>query len=134
MDNKNITFIGAGKMASAIIKGLLSSKTFDDKHIFATEVNEETAKRAKENFNIKVFSDAKEGIKDADIILIATKPFVVQELLEGIKDSVKDQLIISIAAGITCAEEFIRTKTIKEWKSSTLPDLSKIPAIFLIYK
>ena len=52
MDNKNITFIGAGKMASAIIKGLLSSKTFDDKHIFATEVNEETAKRAKENFNI----------------------------------------------------------------------------------
>ena len=101
MDNKNITFIGAGKMASAIIKGLLSSKTFDDKHIFAVEVNEETAKRAKENFNIKVFSDAKEGIKDADIILIATKPFVVQELLEGIKDSVKDQLIISIAAGIT---------------------------------
>lgn len=101
MNNKKITFIGAGKMASAIIKGLLTSKTFECENITAVEVNEEAAKRAKENFNIKVFSDAKEGIKDADIILIATKPFVVQELLENIKESVKDQLIISIAAGIT---------------------------------
>ncbi len=102
MDNKTICFIGAGKMASAIIKGLLSSNTFDKEHIIAAEVNDDSAKRAKENFGIKVVSEAKDGVRDADIILIATKPFVVPEVLESIKDLVTDkQLVISIAAGIT---------------------------------
>lgn len=102
MENKTIGFIGAGKMASAIIKGLLSSKTFDNKHVLAAEINEDSAKRASENFNITVLKEATEVIKASDIILIATKPFVVPELLESIKDVItKDKLIISIAAGIT---------------------------------
>lgn len=102
MENKTIGFIGAGKMASAIIKGLLSSKTFDNKHVLAAEINEESAKRASENFNITVLKESTEVIKASDIILIATKPFVVPELLESIKNVItKDKLIISIAAGIT---------------------------------
>ncbi len=102
MENKTIGFIGAGKMASAIIKGLLSSKTFDNNHILAAEVNETTAKIAQEKFKIKIFTNAKDAVCNSDIILIATKPFVVQELLENIKNEVtKEKLIISIAAGIT---------------------------------
>lgn len=102
MNNKTICFIGAGKMASAIIKGLLNSKTFDKEHIIAVEVNENAAKKATEDFGIKTMTDAKEAVKQANIILIATKPFVVPDVLETIKDCItKDQLIISIAAGIT---------------------------------
>ena len=102
MDNKTICFIGAGKMASAIIKGLLSSKTFDNKHVIAVEVNEATANIARENFGIEVYSNPSDAISKADIVLIATKPFVVPELLESIKPFINDkQLIISIAAGIT---------------------------------
>lgn len=55
---------------------------------------------------------------------------MIEELLRTCKPSTR----LCIAAGITCAEEYIHTKTIKEWKATTLPDLSKIPAIFLIYK
>lgn len=102
MNNKTIGFIGAGKMASAIIKGLLSSNTFDKNHIIAAEINDANAQKAKEHFGIEVVKDAKDAVKKADIILIATKPFVVPELLENIKNEVKqNQLIISIAAGIT---------------------------------
>ncbi len=102
MNNKTIGFIGAGKMASAIIKGLLSSKTFDNEHIIAAEVNEIAAQKAKENFKIKVVKNANEAVNNSNIILIATKPFVVPELLETIKNDIRnDQLIISIAAGIT---------------------------------
>ena len=102
MDNKTICFIGAGKMASAIIKGLLSSGTFDKEHVIASEINEAAAKTAGENFGIKVYSSAQEAVSKADIVLIATKPFVVPELLESIKDFISEnQLIISIAAGIT---------------------------------
>ena len=99
---KQIAFIGAGKMASAVIKGLLSSKIFDKDSITAAEVNEETAQKARENFGIKVVKNAKDAIKNANIILVATKPFVVEELLEGIKNEITDkQLLVSIAAGIT---------------------------------
>ena len=102
MDNKTICFIGAGKMASAIMKGLLSSKTFDKEHVIAVEVNEVAAKKAGDNFGIKFFSTPEEAISKADIVLIATKPFVVPDLLEKIKTFINDkQLIISIAAGIT---------------------------------
>jgi 16S rRNA (cytidine1402-2'-O)-methyltransferase len=37
-----------------------------------------------------------------------------------------------IAAGITTPDEWIHTRTIREWKQTSLPDLGKIPAIFLI--
>lgn len=39
---------------------------------------------------------------------------------------------LCIAAGITTPDEWIRTHTIAEWKHETLPDLSKVPAIFLM--
>lgn len=40
---------------------------------------------------------------------------------------------LCIAAGITTPDEYIHTHTVKEWRDR-LPDLSKIPAIFLIYR
>ena len=39
---------------------------------------------------------------------------------------------LCVAAGITTDSEWIKTRTIGEWKKTGLPDLGKIPAIFLI--
>lgn len=98
----NIVFIGAGKMASAIIKGLLSSGLFDSEHITAVEINEQAALRARNEFGINVTSDLLPTIKMADIVLFATKPFVLPEVLQNIKSHINNsQLFISIAAGIT---------------------------------
>ena len=66
--------------------------------------------------------------------LFIETPYRNGKMIDDLLRTCKPSTRLCIAAGITCAEEFIRTKTIKEWKSSTLPDLSKIPAIFLIYK
>lgn len=104
MDNKPLTigFIGLGKMAGAIIKGLLASQTFDKSNITGSEINEAAAKYAAEQYGIKVLPNAGEVVKNSDIVLIAVKPFVVYELLEEIKEFLtKDKLVISIAAGIT---------------------------------
>ena len=43
------------------------------------------------------------------------------------------QTHLCIAAGLTTKEEYIRTRTIKDWNGK-LPSLEKIPCIFLIYK
>lgn len=45
----------------------------------------------------------------------------------------RPQTKLCIAANITCEGEYIKTKTVKEWQGK-VPDLSKIPCIFLLYK
>ncbi len=102
MNNKRIGFIGAGKMAGAIIEGLLASGLFDKNNIIASEMNEEIAKSAQELLGVNVITDSKELVKSSDIIVIATKPFIIPELLENLKSEITtEKLIVSIAAGIT---------------------------------
>ena len=55
------------------------------------------------------------------------------QLLSSLLSSLKGETKLCIAAGITCGEEYIRTKSVSEWKKSPLPEINKIPAIFLLY-
>lgn len=41
---------------------------------------------------------------------------------------------LCVAAGLTTEQEFVRTLTVAEWRRRGLPDLAKVPAIFLICK
>lgn len=97
--NKKIGFIGCGKMASAIIKGVLSSsKKYELK---GSEVNPEVAKCAEERLGIPVLSDNRMLIMDSDVIFLAVKPNYVTGILEEIKREITpDKLIVSIAAGV----------------------------------
>lgn len=54
---------------------------------------------------------------------------LVEELIRVCRPSTK----LCIASDITCDDEFIRTRPVKEW-AGKVPDLSKKPTIFLIYK
>lgn len=65
--------------------------------------------------------------------LFIETPYRNHKMLEEILKTCRPQTKLCIAANITCEGEFIRTKTVKEWKGH-LPDLNKIPCIFLIYK
>lgn len=108
----NIGFIGCGKMASAIIKGILTSKNKDLYNIKGAEVNEEFAKQAAERLGIEVSADSKNLVKTSDIVFIATKPNTVAEVLETINEELTpEKLLISIAAGISTSKiENIATK------------------------
>ena len=65
--------------------------------------------------------------------LFIETPYRNNKLAEDILRNCRPQTRLCIAANITCEDEYIRTKTVKEWQGR-LPDLSKIPCIFLIYK
>mgnify|MGYP001120734621 CR=1 FL=1 len=65
--------------------------------------------------------------------LFIETPYRNNKMLEDILKTCRPQTRLCIAANITCEGEYIRTRTIKEWKGK-LPDLAKIPCIFLIYK
>ena len=64
--------------------------------------------------------------------LFIETPYRNQKLFEAILSVCRPQTRLCIAAGITTPDEWIHTHTIAEWKRLSLPDLSHIPAIFLI--
>ena len=96
---KRIGFIGCGKMASAII-GAISSQN----EVFGSEINTEIAKSAASRLGIEVLVDNKELVSKSDVVFIATKPNQVTDVLNEIKDFVKDKLVVSIAAGVTTSK------------------------------
>lgn len=59
-------------------------------------------------------------------------PYRNNKMVEDILKSCRPQTRLCIAANITCENEYIKTKSLKEWKGN-VPDLSKIPCIFLLY-
>ncbi len=65
--------------------------------------------------------------------LFIETPYRNAKLFDTLLQACRPQTRLCVAAGITCPEEFIKTRTVQDWKKRPLPDLSKIPAIFLIY-
>lgn len=66
--------------------------------------------------------------------LFIETPYRNGKMIEDIIHNCRPQTKLCIAAGITCADEYIHTKSLKEWKGEKIPDLSKTPCIFLLYK
>jgi len=65
--------------------------------------------------------------------LFIETPYRNQKLAEDIIDNCRPQTQLCIAMNISCDDEWIVTKSVKQWKGN-LPDLQKSPAVFLIYK
>ena len=96
---KSISFIGTGKMASALISSIYKNNL--TKGIIASDHKEENLRKIKSRFNkIKTTTDNKEAVRNSDIVFICVKPQDIDAVLNEIKDIVKKQLVVSIAAGI----------------------------------
>lgn len=103
--NKNnslqIGFIGCGKMASAIIRGVINSGCLTSSNIKGSEINCEIAELASERLGIDVITDNRLLALSSDIIFISTKPNYVPQVLEEIKTELtSEKLVVSIAAGV----------------------------------
>ncbi len=104
----NIGFIGGGKMASAIIKGIINSGYSKKENIYVSDKNNDTLSILEKNYGVNTYNNNLDVIKKANIILFAVKPFVIKDVLNEIKGTITDKhIIFSIAAGIS-------TKTIEE--------------------
>ncbi len=65
--------------------------------------------------------------------LFIETPYRNNKMVEEILKTCRPQTRLCIAANLTCEDAYVRTRTLKEWKGQ-VPDLSKIPCIFLLYK
>lgn len=66
--------------------------------------------------------------------LFIETPYRNSKMLNEILSNCRPQTKLCVAANLTCEDEFVCTRTIKEWKNEPVPDLSKIPCIFLLNK
>lgn len=102
----NYGFIGAGNMASAIIKGMtIGTKSFDGKNIYACALHKSTTDKLSEECGINSCKNASEVIEKSDVLILAVKPAVLADVVPPIKNKIlrKNPLVISIAAGKTLA-------------------------------
>lgn len=98
---KTVGFIGAGNMATALIKGIISSGLYSPHMINAYDNDPEKLKSVYATYSVRGRFSNSELVKSCDIIILAVKPQVMNTVLKEIKNDVtKNHTVISIAAGI----------------------------------
>lgn len=94
-------FIGAGNMANAIIKGMISSGAVRGDDVMVYDIDSSKVEKACADYEVKPAASAQEVAKSCSELVLAVKPYDFEKLLKSIDEALKenDPLIISIAAG-----------------------------------
>ncbi|MFC5623385.1 pyrroline-5-carboxylate reductase [Algoriphagus winogradskyi] len=102
-----IAIIGCGNLGASIANGLLKRDDFDPKNLTLTKRHVDSLSGFAV-LGVNVQSDNVSAAANADIIILGVKPYNVAPILAEIKPSLKskDQIIISLATGITLAEMY----------------------------
>ncbi len=105
---KNITFafIGAGNMAKALIKGLLSIG-HEPESIIASNPTQPKLQQLQDELGIATTLDNQRAVNFANVVVLAVKPQKLQEVL-ALLDCSTASTIISVAAGTN-------TQSLKDW-------------------
>ena len=119
MEGKNITIIGCGNLGQAILKGLV--KSANNIHLVATKRDPEAIKHF-EREGVRILGENIKAIENADLILLALKPYNVLEVLKDLAphiDATK-QVVVSLATGVTLS-------TLRETVQSDIPIYRAMP-------
>lgn len=118
--HKKLTFIGAGNMASAIIRGLLA-QGMPAQAMTATGIDPDALAALRSELGIHTSGDNAQAVRGSDIVVLAVKPQQLREVCHGLREAIAHQpLIISIAAGVAMA-------SIQQWLGAELPMVRCMP-------
>ena len=119
MEGKNITIIGCGNLGQAILKGLI--KSANKVNLVATKRDPDAIKHF-EKEGVRILGDNIKAIENADLILLALKPYNVLEVLKDLAphiDATK-QVVVSLATGVLLS-------TLRENVQSDVPIYRAMP-------
>lgn len=117
-----ITIIGGGNMGSAIAFGLAEGNKIKAQDITVINRRQQVADSIKQvNHKINSVVNDYVSVKDAGILILAVKPWLIQEVLDSHKELMNSkQIILSIAAGISLDQ-------LLQWSFSDSPVYRVIP-------
>ncbi len=96
-------FIGAGKMAEAILAGMIRSGACKADQIAICDVQPERVASLTERYGIASYSSNADLASHCDVVILAVKPQDLHAVCEEIASHVSDRCVISIAAGRSLA-------------------------------
>ena len=96
-------FVGAGKLAGSVIRGLVRAKFCAPSEIIASEPNEQTRATLEKETGIKLTTENTEIAEKAEMIFIGVKPGMVLAVLKELRDKLQNKLVISLAGGVRIA-------------------------------
>ncbi len=100
METKKIAIIGVGNMGSAIARGLLKSGFVPASDISISDRKEDNLQELK-SMGVHAYTDNAQAAKEADVIIVAVKPYHIEGVLKEIKPIITpDKIFISIVAGV----------------------------------
>jgi pyrroline-5-carboxylate reductase len=97
-------FIGAGKLAGSVIRGLLLKQFCAPGAIVASEPNTETRTQLRNELSISFASANTEVAEKAEIVFLGVKPQMVLPVLRELGGALANKLVVSFAAGIRIAQ------------------------------
>ncbi len=112
---------------SSILLALMASGFNGQKFTFHGYLPIDKNDRARQIKDLEVQSQ-----RDKVTQIFIETPFRNNQLLNEVLRVAKPQTLLCVAANLTDTNEFIQTKSIADWKKTTI-DLHKVPAIFLLF-
>ncbi len=97
-----IGFVGGGRMGEALIKGISRASLYNAEQIMVADPVEAQRQTLHKQYGIATFAEARDMVRECDIIILAVKPQIMGLVLDSLRDVIDNKhLVISIAAGIT---------------------------------
>lgn len=118
-----VPLVGPSSMIMAVMASGLSGQSFAFNGYLPVKPAERTS---------KIRQLEQRALKERQTQLFIETPYRNAQMFDSIVSACRKETKLCVAAGITTDHEYIKTKTCAQWKKCGLPDLKKIPAIFLI--
>lgn len=103
LTDTRLAVIGGGRMGEAIIAGLIASSAMSPEAIVVAEPDSARRDEIATKHGVTCHEDGVDAVRSADVVLLAVKPQVIDGVVAHLAGALDGRLVISIAAGISCA-------------------------------
>lgn len=97
--NLELGFIGFGNMAQAMAKGLVNSGILSGVHIHTCAAHFDKLQATTEKLGVNAYREAAEVVCASNFVILAVKPYLIEQVVEPVRDLLANKVVISVAAG-----------------------------------
>ncbi|KAL9264257.1 Pyrroline-5-carboxylate reductase-like protein [Drosera capensis] len=106
-DTYKLGFIGAGKLAESIARGVVDSGVLPPSRI-STAHSREGRRKEFGAFGVSVFEHNYQVVEVSEVVIFSVKPQIIKDVILELKPRLQNKLLVSVAAGI-------KLKDLQEW-------------------